>query len=57
MYKGLIGISSSGAIVFMSDLYPGCISDKELTRMCGILDMLEKGDTLMADREFDIETD
>ena len=36
----------------MSDLYPGCISDKELTRMCGILDMLDKGDTLMADRGF-----
>ena len=57
MYKGLIGISPSGAVVFVSDLYPGCISDKELTRKCGILDMLDKGDTLMADRGFDIEGD
>ena len=56
-YKGLIGISQSGAVVFVSDLYPGCISDKELTRKCGILDMLDKGDTLMADRGFDIEAD
>ena len=56
-YKGLIGISPSGAVVFVSDLYPGCISDKELTRKCGILDMLDKGDTLMADRGFDIEGD
>ena len=56
-YKGLIGISPNGAVVFVSDLYPGCISDKELTRKCGILDMLDKGDTLMADRGFDIEGD
>ena len=56
-YKGLIGISPSGAVVFVSDLYPGCISDKELTRKCGILDLLDKGDTLMADRGFDIEGD
>ena len=57
MYKGLIGISPIGAVVFVSDLYPGSISDKELTRKCGILDMLDKGDALMADRGFDIETD
>lgn len=56
-YKGLIGISPSGAVVFVSDLYPGCISDKELTRKYGILDMLDKGDTLMADRGFDIKGD
>jgi len=30
-YKGLIGISPTSAVVFVSDLYPGCISDKELT--------------------------
>ena len=54
-YKGLIGISPSGAITFISDLYPGSISDKQLTRECGILDLLESGDSLMADRGFDIE--
>ena len=27
-YKGLIGISPSGAVIFVSDLYPGSISDK-----------------------------
>ena len=43
-YKGLIGISPSGAVVFMSDLYPGSISDKQLTKRCGILDLLESGD-------------
>ena len=56
-YKGLIGISPSGAVIFVSDLYPGSISDKELTRQCGLLDKLESGDSVMADRGFDIEDD
>ena len=56
-YKGLIGISPTGAVVFVCDLYPGSITDRELTRRCGILDMLDKGDAVMADRGFDIEED
>ena len=54
-YKGLIGISPSGAVIFVSDLYPGSISDKELTRRCGLLHLLQSGDSIMADRGFDIE--
>ena len=56
-YKGLIGISPSGAVVFVSDLYPGCISDKELTRRSGLFDLLDRDDSVMADRGFDIEED
>ena len=56
-HKGLIGISPSGAVIFVSDLYPRSISDKELTRQCGLLDKLESGDFVMADRGFDIEDD
>ena len=44
-YKGLIGISPSGVVTFISDLYFGSISDKELTRSCGLLDLLEAGDS------------
>ena len=54
-FKGLIGISPDGVITFISSLYPGSISDKELTRQSGILDLLESGDSVMADRGFDIE--
>ena len=56
-FKGLVGISPDGVITFVSSLFPGCISDKELTRRSGILDLLEPGDSVMADRGFNIEED
>ena len=52
--KALIGISPSGAVSFISDLFGGNISDKELTARCGLLDYLEEGDAVMADRGFNI---
>ncbi|XP_065662595.1 uncharacterized protein LOC136085234 [Hydra vulgaris] len=55
--KGLIGIAPSGAITFVSDLYAGRSSDKQITNHCDILKLLEKGDSLMADRGFDIVND
>ena len=42
---------------FVSPLYSGTISDKELTRESGLLDLLEVGDHVMADRGFEIEDD
>ena len=56
-YKGLVGMSPNGVITFVSSLYPGSISDKELTRRHGILSFLEPGDSVMADQGFDIEED
>ena len=38
-YKVLVGIFPSGIIKFISKLYAGSISDKELTRCSGILEM------------------
>ena len=56
-FKGLVDISPDGSVTFISSLYPGSISDKELTKRSGILDLLEPGDSVMADREFEIEED
>ena len=56
-FKALVGISPGGAITFVSKLFPGSISDKELTKRSGLLDLLEKGDSVMADRGFNIEED
>ena len=53
--KGLIGIPSDGAIPFVSSLYTGSLSDKVITSCSGILELLEPGDAVMADKGFDVE--
>ncbi|XP_065650657.1 uncharacterized protein LOC136078780 [Hydra vulgaris] len=40
-YKGLLGISLSGAIIFISQLYPRSVSDKEIVRRSGFLRFAE----------------
>ena len=44
-------------ITFVSKLYPGSISDQMLTKKSGLLELLEKGDSVMADRGFNIQDD
>lgn len=51
-YKALLGISPSGIITFVSDLWGGSISDKQITRNSGLLDLCERGDAIMADKGF-----
>lgn len=53
--KGLVSISPAGTLTFVSELYAGRTSDKELTKDCGILKLLEEGDQIMADKGFLIE--
>ena len=54
-FKALVGVSPSGAFTFVSDLWSGRASDKLLVQESGILDLLEAGDNVMADRGFEIE--
>ena len=50
--KALAGITPSGSVCFISDLYGGCIYDKEIASKSGFIDKLQRGDEVMADRGF-----
>ncbi|XP_074538116.1 uncharacterized protein LOC141799700 [Halichoeres trimaculatus] len=52
--KALIGVAPNGIITFASDLYGGSTSDKAITADCGVLQQLEAGDMVMADKGFTI---
>ena len=41
-------------ITFTSHLYGGHVSDKAITQSCGLIDLLDAGDVVMADKGFDI---
>ncbi|XP_063058181.1 uncharacterized protein LOC134451607 [Engraulis encrasicolus] len=53
--KGLIGIAPHGPVTFISQLYAGSISDKQITMQSGVLDLLRPGMAVMVDRGFLID--
>lgn len=50
--KFLLGISPQGAVTFLSQAYGGRASDKVITEDSGVLDLLDYGDVVLADRGF-----
>ena len=54
-FKLLISMSPIPHINFVSNLYSGSISDKELTKQCGFIDQLNAGDVIMADKGFNVQ--
>ena len=54
-FKSLVGISPNIWITFVSSLYGGCISDKEIIESSSKIDLLEEKDLIMADRGFSKE--
>ena len=52
-FKGLICISPSRWITFVSQLYPGRISDKEIVKS-NFCQLIEMGDQCLADKGFEI---
>lgn len=62
-FKSLIGVDAKGGIVFVSQLYTGSISDKEIVIRSGFLEILKNkvavgeilaADAVMTDKGFDI---
>ena len=53
--KYLIGITPHGIVSFISNGWGGRVSDKHLTEHCALLDKILPGDTILADRGFDIK--
>lgn len=50
-----MAIAPNGSIVYISDLYEGSISDREIVEKCGFLQYISPGDMVLADRGFTIE--
>jgi len=51
-FKGLIGVAPNGAITFVSELYSGSVSDKQIVIHGNFLQKMNPGDLILADKGF-----
>ncbi|XP_060569442.1 uncharacterized protein LOC132727870 [Ruditapes philippinarum] len=53
--KCLLGIAPHGSVTFVSTLFTGSMSDVEITKLSGLLELIEPGDDIMADKGFTLK--
>ena len=51
-FKVLVGVAPNAVITYVSKLYPGSISDKEIVKQSGLLNHMASGDLILADKGF-----
>lgn len=51
-FKALVGVAPNGCITFVSSLYAGSLSDKQIVKHSNVLDQLKTGDMVLADKGF-----
>ena len=51
-FKALIGIALNGTVIFVSELFGGSTSDKQIVSDSGFLDLLVPGECVLADKGF-----
>ena len=54
-FKVLTGVAPNGVLTYISNLYPGSISDKEIVQQSGLLRHFVPGDLILADKGFLIQ--
>ena len=54
-FKVIVGVAPNGVITYVSNLYPGSISDKVIVQQSGFLNHLTAGDMVLADKGFVIQ--
>lgn len=52
MFKALVGVAPNATITFVSELYPGSVSDKQIVMHSKLLDQMKPGDLILADKGF-----
>lgn len=50
--EGTVCKAPHGALIFVSSLFTSCMSDVEIAKLSGLIDLLEQGDSIMANKAF-----
>ena len=55
-FKAMIGMAPQGAITFLSGLYVGSMSNREISTLSGITKLLSPDMAIMVDKDFPVDT-